>query len=164
MQSVLGRSTFMKQLAFAVGVLALLLGGAGRGAAGFVNSGFETGNFSGWQTAGDTSVQVTIFGIAPDAGLKQALVTNLPDGGGTFSYSGTLSVSVSGTLNAFLGATLPGNSQGTAFEGSAIKQTVTLNAGDVLSFRYNYLTDENTNSGYDYGFVTINGAVTILAD
>ncbi|MDJ0716086.1 MAG: hypothetical protein QNJ54_17965 [Prochloraceae cyanobacterium] len=42
-----------------------------------------------------------------------------------------------------------------AFEGSAIKQTITAKAGDVLSFNWNFLSNESLNG--DYAFITLNG-------
>lgn len=155
----------MNRAARILATVAVLLGGAGQVKAGFVNAGFETGNFTGWQTAGDTSVQGTIFGINPVGGSYQALLTTLPSGSGDAlqSYSGTPSASAS-ALNAFLGATLPANAAGPATEGSAIKQTVTLTAGESISFWYNYLTNEDAGSGHDYSFVSINGSITTLAD
>lgn len=46
-------------------------------------------------------------------------------------------------------------------EGSAIKQTVNVQAGDVLSFDWNFLSNDSSN--LDYGFVMLDG-VTKLAD
>ncbi len=39
------------------------------------NGSFETGNFSGWSTIGNTSVVSSSFGISPTAGSYQALLT-----------------------------------------------------------------------------------------
>ncbi|MCZ8226538.1 MAG: PEP-CTERM sorting domain-containing protein, partial [Microcystis sp. LE19-84.1B] len=46
-------------------------------------------------------------------------------------------------LQSFL--SLSGNQLSNLFvtEGSAIKQTITANAGDILSFSWNFLTDED---------------------
>lgn len=49
-----------------------------------------------------------------------------------------------------------------ATAGSAIKQTVTANAGDILSFRFNFLTNENTpeDTYNDFAFVSVVGSDT----
>ncbi|MFM6897091.1 MAG: PEP-CTERM sorting domain-containing protein, partial [Microcystis panniformis] len=51
-------------------------------------------------------------------------------------------------------------------EGSAIKQTFNANAGDVLSFYWNFLTDEDANNiDYnDFAFFTLNNTLYSLAD
>ncbi len=69
-------------------------------------------------------------------------------------------------LESFLG--LSGNqlSNLSVVEGSAIKQTITANAGDVFSFSWNFLTDEDaTNVDYnDFAFFTLNNTLYSLAD
>jgi len=69
-------------------------------------------------------------------------------------------------LESFLG--LSGNqlSNLSVVEGSAIKQTITANAGDVFSFSWNFLTDEDaTNVDYnDFAFFTLNNTLYRLAD
>ncbi|OYZ68063.1 MAG: hypothetical protein B7X98_02240 [Methylophilaceae bacterium 17-43-7] len=49
-----------------------------------------------------------------------------------------------------------------AFEGSVLKQTFNVNAGDTLTFNWNFFTNE-ASTGADYAFVSINGALTTLA-
>jgi len=69
-------------------------------------------------------------------------------------------------LESFLG--LSGNqlSNLSVVEGSAIKQTITANAGDVFSFSWNFLTDEDAaNVDYnDFAFFTLNNNLYRLAD
>ncbi len=54
------------------------------------------------------------------------------------------------------------------FEGSAIKKTITVDAGDVLSFDWNFLTDvtESDRSSFynDFAFFTLSQTVGKLAD
>src|SRR5215510_6991338 len=69
---------------------------AGTANAALTNGGFETGDFTGWQTLGDASIQGTSFGSGPTQGLYQAVLTNdsgaflgdshLPKGQSTFGW------------------------------------------------------------------------------
>src|ERR1051326_318966 len=43
--------------------------------AGVVNGGFETGNFTGWQTIGNTSIQTAACGSGPTGGKYEALIS-----------------------------------------------------------------------------------------
>jgi hypothetical protein len=154
--------------------------------ADLINGGFETGNFTGWQTIGDALVVDLSIGTAPAGGTYQALITNAPSrpsSEGHFqSYSGTNSVSafcsiVPGFINpleAFLGspncsltalatAINPFGTGSIAYEGSAIKQTFTGNTGEVLSFSWNFLTDEG-GQPFDFAFVVLDGTLSLLAD
>ncbi|MEB3887423.1 S8 family serine peptidase, partial [Lyngbya sp. CCY1209] len=111
------------------------------------NTGFETGDLTGWETRGDTSVKTDAFGSDPTEGTYQALVTN---GDGSQSDA---------DLEAFLnlpGGILDGLGNGDATEGSAIKQTLTVKAGDEISFDYNFLTNEGSESPFnDFAFVSV---------
>lgn len=115
------------------------------------NGSFETGNLTGWNTQGNTSIKTTHSGINPTQGTYQALITN---GGGSVSDA---------SLESFLGLSagaLDGMSNGNATEGSAIKlSTITVTAGTTLTFDWNFLTSESTPSGTynDFAFVSING-------
>ncbi len=67
------------------------------------------------------------------------------------------------SLEDFLGlpsASLNGIGNGDTYQGSAIKQTFTANAGQVLSFDWNFLTNEETPSQFfnDFFFVNISSA------
>ncbi|GAB4181579.1 MAG: hypothetical protein Fur006_16750 [Coleofasciculaceae cyanobacterium] len=115
------------------------------------NGSFETGNLTGWNTQGNTSIKTTHSGINPTQGTYQALITN---GGGSVSDA---------SLESFLGLSagaLDGMGNGNATEGSAIKlSTLTVAAGTTLTFDWNFLTNESTPSGTynDFAFVSING-------
>ena len=68
-----------------------------------VNGGFETGDFTGWSTLGDTGVQTSAFGSNPTLGIYQTLLTTInsvTDGDPSFSGSDAVSSSI---LEAFLG-------------------------------------------------------------
>ena len=53
--------------------------------ADLINGGFETGNFTGWQTIGDALVVDSSIGTAPAGGNYQALITNAPELGAALS-------------------------------------------------------------------------------
>jgi hypothetical protein len=152
--------------------------------ADLINGGFETGNFTGWQTIGDALVVDSTIGTAPAGGTYQALITNAPSrasSGRHFqSYSGTNSVESCPAalspdpLSIFLGlpacslthfATAINNplAGSIAWEGSAIKQTFTGTAGEVLSFSWNFLTDEQALA-FDFAFIVLDGTLSLLAD
>ncbi len=138
-------------LAACLAALLMQLGGVPQAqAVGVTNGSFETGTFQGWSVTGATSIATAAFGSGPTDGSFQALLTN-----GTGSVSDTdLEVFLgvpAGTLDA-LAAGLPGSSDAT--EGSAIKQTITVNAGDVVSFEFNFFHDENPPTFFnDFAFV-----------
>jgi hypothetical protein len=121
------------------------------------NGGFETGDFTGWSTIGVASIETAAYGAGPTEGSYQALV---------ISEDGSL-VSDS-TIETFLGlaaGTLDGLIDDDATAGSAIKQTITASAGDMLTFDWNFLTDEMVGTVPDFTFVSIvSGTSEILAD
>lgn len=127
----------------------------------FENGSFETTDFQGWNTIGDTSIETDKLGIFPTDGKYQALITN-----GDSDAGGSV---VDGDLEEFLDlapGTLDNLAGSDAFEGSAIKQTFTVEAGDVISFDWNFLTNEATPSKTfnDTAFLNINGFTFELAD
>jgi hypothetical protein len=138
--------------------LTLLLGLARPAAAGpIINGGFESGNFSGWQTTGDASVVTSAIGSVPTQGSFQAFLTTASQGGDFNNFSGTDAAPAS-TLASFLG--LAPGALATAVEGSAIKQTFTASAGQVVRFDYKFLTTEGANN--DLAFVTLSGFNTLV--
>ena len=120
-----------------------------------VNGSFETGDFTNWETIGNTSIQTSSFGSGPTKGDFQALLFNAQPT--AFDLS----------IELFLGlpfGSLDGLGNGNATTGSAIKQTFTAQAGDTLTFDWNFLTDEATPTVFnDFAFVSIAGVDT-LAD
>jgi hypothetical protein len=154
-------STFVKRSSLTAGVVAMMgfssLLGASPSHAAIINGGFETGNFTGWTTIGNASIQTSAFGSGPTEGTFEALVSTAEP---------TVSAS---TLETFLGVA-PGSlndlGNGNATAGSAIKQTFAANAGDILNFDWNFLTNEftsPTNFYNDFSFVSL-GLVSTLAD
>ncbi|MGF1481177.1 MAG: hypothetical protein ACFB4I_17115 [Cyanophyceae cyanobacterium] len=122
-----------------------------------VNSGFETGDFTGWNTLGQTSIENFLFSNSQGTeGLYQALLT-----------TGQNAVPAS-SLEAFLGLAANGLRElgnGEAIEGSAILQEFTAQAGDILTFDFNFLTDEQVPEQVfnDFAFVSVT-SLSKLAD
>jgi hypothetical protein len=155
---------------------------------GIVNGGFETGDLTGWEAIGDALVVDTSVGSqSPGRGGYQALITNAPSGlifgEHPQTYSGNNSVDANSfglpfptppsPLEIFLGLGSGSLRQlaistghGVPAEGSAIKQTFTANAGDILQFNWQYLTDEKgcCSVDVDFAFVVLDGNVLFLAD
>ena len=130
-----------------------------------INGGFETGSLiQGWSSFGDALVDTRLLGGSiPTEGAYQALLTTLTlsaDFTPGLSFSDAVSASA---LEGFLGlgsGSLSGNG---AVEGSAILQVFNANAGDTISFDWNFLTDEPEAPG-DFAFVVIDQTITVLAD
>ncbi|BAZ48591.1 Na-Ca exchanger/integrin-beta4 [Nostoc sp. NIES-4103] len=113
-----------------------------------VNGGFETGNFNGWTTLGSASIETATFGSGPTQGNSQALLST---GGATFNDS---------ILEKFLALedeSLNSLGKGQVTQGSAIQQTFTAKAGDILSFDWDFLTNEVLPpiTFSDFSFVSI---------
>ncbi|MHC5916737.1 MAG: PEP-CTERM sorting domain-containing protein [Nostoc sp.] len=117
-----------------------------------LNGGFETGSFSDWITTGQATVEDSSFGVTPTDGNYQSILETLND-----------STGVSGSdLETFL--ELSPGSLG-AEEGTAIKQTVNINAGDILTFDWNFLTDQDPDATYnDFAFFSLGNITNQLAD
>ena len=147
-----------------IATISLFASGTSR--AGVMNGGFESGAFGpGWTSIGATDVKsvATFAGTPTGSGTFHALMDTStsggPNGGGAVSDV---------ALETFLGlavGTLDALSAGDVTEGSAIKQTLTVSAGDSLSFDWNFLTNEDTPDFFnDMAFYSITdgtGAVLI---
>ena len=160
------------------------------------NGSFETGDFQYWSTIGDTSIigdtstetmedgdtsietmengdtstetmengdasTENSLGIFPTDGTYLALISS-----GDSDAGGSV---VDSDLEEFLDlapGSLDGLTGGDAFEGSAIKQTFTAEAGDIVSFDWNFLTNENTpaTTFNDTAFFNVDGFTFELAD
>jgi hypothetical protein len=118
---------------------------------GPVNGGFEQSpDLTGWQTAGNDFLQAADF-HTPAEGTLQAVVSNAQQ-----PNNGTLPVGAS-ALESFLGLSSGGLSSPTktAVNGSAIKQDITGKARDAVTFKADFLTNENPAKPGDYAFVTV---------
>jgi hypothetical protein len=108
-------------------------------------------DFSGWETTGQTRV------LDSQAFLETCYFDTT--GGGCNEDTRLTDFT---ELQAFL-ATLPNNLN--IKEGSAIKQEITANAGEVLTFSWNFLTDEEPSEDYnDFAFFTLGTHFQVLAD
>ena len=120
---------------------------------------FETGDFTDWTVLGDTNIETTNFGVNPTDGNYQALLTS--------GYSSVSDFDLE--LEVILGLN-PGDLDSLinqdATEGSAIGREITVEAGDILEFDWNFLTNEGTPTYYnDFAFVSISdGRLSKLAD
>ena len=147
----------MKRL-ITICIITLTLAALSNIASAITNGGFETGDFTGWSTIGVTSIETAAYGAGPTEGSYQALMA-----------TDACSVSDS-AIETFLGlaaGTLDGLVAANATAGSAIKQTMTASAGDILTFDWNFLTDEvwEGDDVPDFAFVSIvSGTSGILAD
>ncbi|MCZ8121513.1 MAG: PEP-CTERM sorting domain-containing protein [Microcystis sp. LE18-22.4A] len=131
--------------------------------AAVVNGSFETGNFSDWNTSGQASLETSSFGVTPVNGSYQAVLQTCVFVG---ACDDNQPLTNAKDLESFLGLSVNELSNLSVVEGSAIKQTITANAGDVFSFSWNFLTDEDaTNVDYnDFAFFTLNNTLYSLAD
>ena len=146
----------MKRL-IAICIITLTLAALSNIASAITNGGFETGNFTGWSTIGVTSIETAAYGTGPTEGSYQALVTD--------NNEGSVSDSTIETFLELAAGTLDGLIANDATVGSAIKQTITASAGDMLTFDWNFLTDEVEEYVPDFAFVSIvSGTSEILAD
>ena len=126
--------------------------------------GFESG-LDSWEVLGDVSTVDGSFGEAPSSGNAQAILTTRDTAGGRHSDT---------DIAAFLGlqgSTLDATHGTNVTAGSALRHETTVEAGAVLTFDYNFLTQEFTsiyNSFNDLAFFTIVGEgieeTHILAD
>ncbi|NER31270.1 MAG: hypothetical protein F6J89_27540, partial [Symploca sp. SIO1C4] len=112
-----------------------------------INGGFESGDFTGWTTIGEATIEDSEVGSDPTEGTSQAFLST---GGAVFSDS---------ILEEFLGLA-PGSLDNLinwdATQGSAIRQTFQAEAGDILTFDWNFLTNEEVPPIFnDFSFVSI---------
>jgi hypothetical protein len=121
------------------------------------NGGFETGTLSGWTLTGSGSAKTSSIGVAPTAGTYQGYIETT----GNFTALAPAVISSLGVS----GATITGLGAGTPVNGTGISQSVTVSAGDVLSFDWNFLSDELNESATfnDFAFFTISGSAYLLA-
>jgi len=125
-----------------------------------LNGDFSSG-LTSWTPLGDVSVQ------SGAAFLTTASVTfedDAPALAGAFNFSGTAAADSTNILDTFsnlsVGALDPdAGSLIYAYEGSALKQSFTVAAGDVISFQWQFLTNDPLA---DYAYVVINGTKTDL--
>ncbi len=125
--------------------------------AAVTNGTFETASLAGWTKVGSGSVQTAAFGVTPTEGTYQGYIEST----GNFT---ALAPTVAASLGV-TGPTILGLGQGTPTNGTGLSQSVTVNAGDVLSFDWNFVSDELNElvSFNDFTFFTIDSTAYFLA-
>ena len=150
--------------------------------AGIINGSFETRDFTGYSSIGNASIKAqgdafdgnnpglndrptTYFAPAPSAGTYQAFLSNDTT---AVDQTGQSSREIEDFLGLQRGMLNAEASKGSAtprvvFNGSALKQSVSVNAGDKLAFHYNYF-DGDYGEFTDFSFFTINDSLIRLTD
>ncbi len=127
------------------------------------NSSFENG-LEGFSTQGKTVVEQIIYGVAPTEGSNQLRIST-ESGAVTDQELETFAGLSQGTLDQLIGAN--------AIQGSAVQITVTVKAGDTLTFDWNFVSREYWwNKGNiqlaslykDFAFVSIGSQIVKLVD
>lgn len=130
--------------------LALTFAIGGIACAQISNGGFEQGggSFASWSTYGDTFIADSSLGSGPTEGLYDGLLSTATDGSGGYvpAGNGLSTASLESALNLTAG-TLSSVGNGDGVIGSAISQLITVNAGDVVKFQWDFMT----NQAYDDG-------------
>ena len=145
-------------LGMALGALMVLgiLGGQPAQAA-IVNGSFEGfPDFTGYTTIGNAAIQQADFHATADEVSplgQQALISNntAPIPGSVGAVTNIPSLDTFFNLGA---GTLAGLN---VKSGSGFKQTFFATAGDVLTFKYDFATNEPVNGNQDFGFTTLQG-------
>ncbi len=151
-----------QKLVLKAGLIATTVGllFAGNAMAAVTNGGFAGNSLTGWSTLGDVTTQ---SGGAFLTTASLDFQDDFPEDAGTFNASGTAAYDIAlGGFEAFAGLNAGDlDTPDFAYEGSLLKQTFSVNAGDTLSFNWNMFTNEGTSA--DYAFIAINGVLTKLA-
>lgn len=123
------------------------------------NGGFENGDFTGWSTTGKAMLETSDFSSEPSEGKYYAALST--------QFDTVPGYDIESFLNLPYGS-LKSLGKGNIDEGSAIKTSFTAKAGDVLSFDWNFMTDEKDStlvgSNKDFGFITLNSLPYNAAD
>lgn len=136
--------------------------------AGVVVNGDFSAGLTGWSSLGD----VTASGGSAQLSTASLYVDDAPAAAGAFNLSGTSAalVGVPGGVEAFSGLSLgsldPDPAAGIwAFEGSALRQTLAVAAGDTLRLDWHFSSQEDPLTGMnDYAFLVIDGLLIRLTD
>ncbi len=149
-------------------LLAAVFVGTQASAASLQNGDFATTSLApGWTATGNASVNSLL--AAPSGKPFQAFIGNA---GASLYGFGPGSAMGEAALSAALGLPAGGldslkqpGDVGNVVLGSAIQQSFTANAGDQISFNWNFLSDESSNAnGNDFAFLLFDGTLTRLAN
>lgn len=138
----------MKKTIGLMAAIAVVICFSGVAVADVINAGFETGDFTGWTTIGVTSIETAAFGSGPTEGTYDALMTT--DVGSVSTGEIESFIGMQSGMLALISGAFP-------TEGSAIKQSFLAQGGQVLSFDWNFLTNEyNPDSEFnDFAFYAL---------
>lgn len=131
---------------------ALLLTAAAEAVPVVTNGGFETGNFSGWELSNPVGTGATVVANQGGDGFSGSFHGLI-----TLSGNSPLNVTSAAALDTFLGLPIGCLEDDDIVFGTAIRQVVTVNDLQDLSFLYNFLTHLSTD-GFTLGtlaFLTI---------
>lgn len=150
-------------------ILAASLGLLSAGnAMAFTNGDFSAG-LTGWDVLGDVAVN---FGSVVMTNASATYEDDFPQAAGTYNISGNEPGLAGGDVEAFAGLSVGDldidfNNNSTidieeyATEGSVLKQTISVSASDMLSFKWNFYTNEGPNA--DFAFVAIDGVIVLAS-
>ena len=111
---------------------------------------FTTGQLS-WQTLGGAAVSANFDGVGPTEGAAGLVLASVSPSVGVGSIESALGI---------VPASLVSGAH-PAVEGQSASTTVTVSAGDTLTFSWTFLTKESVGTSYDdFGFVSIHAVIT----
>ena len=122
-------------------------GMTGVAVADLINSGFETGDFTGWEAIGDVSIKTSSFGSGPTEGSYQALLTT-GMGSDTFDIMSDFGLLFERALPTSISdPTHPGYRP--IAEGSILQQAFYSEAG-ILTLDWNLRKNDDSNDAFAY--------------
>lgn len=165
-------------------IFSILVFSASTAHAAVINPGFESGDFTGWSSIGEVLIAGPLAGSVPSSGPGTVYDAdgNVVSPGavtftGTGNYQALLGTGIdssdpdpvsAGLVESFFG--LPAGtfvlmSGNVPADGSGIKQDITVNAGDTLSFDWSFITNRTpANPLNDFAFFTVGPTALKLAD
>lgn len=147
-----------------------------------INGSFESGggSYSGWTTQGDALIQTSSLGSGPTDGSFDALLASATDGSNGVAAGNGVSAATLESAMGVSSGTLQGLGRGNPIIGSVAVQSLSLVAGQTVSFDWDFLTNQTYNDGTsdsiapsannnDFSFVSLAPAsgtaeVSVLAD
>ena len=132
----------LRGLRISIATLALQFGFVLTASAFATNPSFETGDLTGWTTAGNVGIDGTWRGISPTDGGSQVILRTSASAVAP-SIAETALGLPSNTLQILFDNDLSGISSGSGpLDGSALQQSFFADAGEVLSVDWNFVTRE----------------------
>ena len=164
---------FIQRLAFVPVAASLAFGlfGLAGGAQAVIIEGFESGTGTVFGDASRVGIYGPSGGVVPPQGSFQLLLTTFstatpgdgaPISGTNAQRTATLATNLGLSAGTIRNSNVAG-SAGNGFEGSAYTLTISLNAGDVFRFQYDFMTVEDPTQipfHADFAFFSVTGAAT----